>query len=41
MKSAGMVSFAEILSEQDSKDIQAYVIKRTYDALAEQNSLTK
>ena len=41
LKSAGMVSFAEILSEQDSKDIQAYVIKRTYDALAEQNSLTK
>ncbi|WP_241505778.1 PQQ-dependent dehydrogenase, methanol/ethanol family [Parahaliea mediterranea] len=33
LTNAGMVSFASILSEQDSHDIQAYVIKRTHDTL--------
>lgn len=34
-KSAGMVSFADILSEEDSNAIQAYVIKRAHDAQAD------
>jgi PQQ-dependent dehydrogenase (methanol/ethanol family) len=36
LENAGMVSFAEILSPQDSRDIQAYVVKRAHDALAEE-----
>ena len=36
LSNAGMVSFAEILSPQDSRDIQAYVVKRAHDALAEE-----
>jgi alcohol dehydrogenase (cytochrome c)/quinohemoprotein ethanol dehydrogenase len=35
LKSAGMVSFSEILSETDSGAIQAYVIKRAHDAKEE------
>jgi len=33
LKSAGMISFADVLSPQDSQDIQAYVIKRAHDEL--------
>jgi mono/diheme cytochrome c family protein len=35
LKSGGMVSFSEILSEDDSSAIQAYVIKRAHDAKSE------
>ncbi len=34
-KSAGMVSFAEVLSEEDSRAVQAYIIKRAHDAVKE------
>ena len=37
-KSAGMVSFAEILSKDDSDAIQAYVIKRAHDAQTQLHS---
>ena len=35
LKSGGMASYASILSEEDASAIQAYVIKRAYDAKAE------
>ena len=35
LKSGGMVSFSQILSEDDSSAIQAYVIKRAHDAKSE------
>ena len=37
-KSAGMVSFAEILSKDDSHAIEAYVIKRAHDAQTQLHS---